>query len=190
MIESTASGLPRSSGGNVGQMLDLAHDVVAEVADETAVQRRQLGQHRRSVVREHRLDRGEHTAIERDAVGQRLIDLDSSVPPNERRDRPPADERPAPPALVLDRLEQEAGLVADDAQEPGDRGRQIAQHLAPHGHHRVIARERVEISPRGLRAHGEVDVENARKKQENSPVWQAPLPCCSTTNNSTSPSQS
>ena len=47
----TASGRWRSSGGHVGQPLDLADHVVAEVAHQPAVQRRQLGDHRRPVRR-------------------------------------------------------------------------------------------------------------------------------------------
>ena len=43
MTDSTASGWPEVVGGDVGQALDLAHHVVAEVADQAAVQRRQLG---------------------------------------------------------------------------------------------------------------------------------------------------
>ena len=48
------------------QMLDLAHDVVAEIADEAAVQRRQIGHRWRAVGGEHPLDRCEHTLISRE----------------------------------------------------------------------------------------------------------------------------
>ena len=44
-------GVAEVVGRDVGQALDLAHDVVAEVADEAAVQRRQVGQAGRPVAR-------------------------------------------------------------------------------------------------------------------------------------------
>ena len=42
----TASGSPRSSVGHVREVLDLTHDVVAQVAHDPALQRRQVGQQR------------------------------------------------------------------------------------------------------------------------------------------------
>ena len=54
----------------VGQALDLAHDVVAEVADQPAVHRRQPVEGRRAVHGQQRLERAEHALVEGDAVGQ------------------------------------------------------------------------------------------------------------------------
>ena len=50
-------------GRDVGEALDLAHDVVAEVADDATVERRQLVELRRTVVREQRLDRRERAGV-------------------------------------------------------------------------------------------------------------------------------
>ena len=50
---------------HVREPLDLAHDVVAEVADDATVERRQLGEARRAVAREQRLERGERALVER-----------------------------------------------------------------------------------------------------------------------------
>ena len=65
----TASGQPTGIGRHVGQALHLAHDVVAEVADDAAVERRERVELRRPVVREQRLDRGERAGVGGDAVG-------------------------------------------------------------------------------------------------------------------------
>ena len=46
MTDEDGVGIAEVVGGDVREVLDLADDVVAEVADEPAVQRRQLGQHR------------------------------------------------------------------------------------------------------------------------------------------------
>ena len=56
-------GRPSWSWRYVGQSLDLADDVVAEVADEPAVHRWQFVDDRRAVRREHRLDRGEDSLV-------------------------------------------------------------------------------------------------------------------------------
>ena len=137
--------------GDVGQVLDLAHDVVAEVADEPAVQRRQLGQRRRPVDGEQGLDGGQDAAgrggTERRDVA---VDLDPAAAGDERGRRRPADERPAAPALaVLDRLEQEARAPSPAAQpaEGGDRRDQVGEQLAPHGHDGVVAGQGAELVP-------------------------------------------
>ena len=148
--------------------------------------------------REQRLDRGEHALVERDrrrAASPSTVDRAAAG--DERGRGSPADERPAAPALaVLDRLEQEAGLVA--AAQPGERGDrrdQVGQQLAPHRHDGVARAARaVELVARsGSARHGgrrRLARRRPRKKHEYSPVWQAPLPSCSTTNSSVSPSQS
>ena len=146
MTDSTASGQALVVGGHVGQVLDLADDVVAEVADEPAVQRRQVGEARRPVAGQERLDRGEHALVERDRVGHGAVDGDVEAAGREGRGGPAADERPAAPALaVLDRLEQEAGLVVPaEAGEGGDRRDQVGQQLAPHRDDGVLRGEGVE----------------------------------------------
>ena len=182
---------------DVRQVLDLAHDVVPEVADDAAVERWQLSEARRAVPAQQRLDRRERAAIERDAGRDRAERLDLVAPHDEREGRVPPDEREAAPVLtVLDRLEQEAVAVADELDERGHRRLEVGQHLAPDRDDGVLARQRAELPERRLddgKAHtgpGSAPSPNARKKQLRSPVWQAPRPTCSTTNRSTSMSQS
>ena len=69
-------GQPEVVVRHVGQALDLAHDVVAEVADDATVERRQLGELRRAVRREQRLERGERTLVGGHARGRRAVELD------------------------------------------------------------------------------------------------------------------
>ena len=84
-------------------------------------------------------------------VGERAGDLHVEAPGGERGQRVAADERPpAPPGLaVLDRLEQEAGAVADQPVVGGDGGGQVGEQLAPHGDDRVGARQRAEVVEAG-----------------------------------------
>jgi hypothetical protein len=51
---------------------------------------------------------------------------------------------------VVDGLEEEAGTVTDDAEEAGDRRRQVGQHLAPHRHDGVVAGEGSELVAAGV----------------------------------------
>ena len=123
-------------------------------------------------------------------VGQRALDGEASAARDQRRRGVATDEREAaPPLAVLDRLEQEARAVADDAQERGDRRDEVGQHLAPHGHDRVLAGEHPELVARRTSSSSRA-ASARRKKHVCSPVWHAPLPSCSTTNSSVSPSQS
>ncbi len=171
---------------HAGQMLDLAHDVVAEVTDEPAVQRGQVGHRRRAVRGEHSLDGAQDALISGHLGGQITGDLDAIAPRDERRGRPAPHEREAAPALaVLDRLEHEPGPVADELCERRDRRLEISEQLRPDGDDGVVAREPLELGPVRSDVHP-----NARKKQECSPVWHAPPPSCSTTNRRVSPSQS
>jgi hypothetical protein len=91
---------------HVGQPLDLADDVVAEKADDTAVQRWQLGHRRRAIRRQQRVERGEHAAIEWHRRRDHPVDHDAAVAHHERGRRVAPDEgEAAPPFGVLDRLE-------------------------------------------------------------------------------------
>ena len=131
--------------GDVRQALDLANDVVAEEADDPAVQRREVRERRAAQLRAQRLDGGEGAAVGRDRDGQGALDVDVAAPHDERRHRVAADEAPAAPALVVDRLEQEAGAVADHPQEAGDRCREIGEDVAPDGNDDVVAGEGAEL---------------------------------------------
>ena len=57
-------GEPQVVGRDVGEPLDFAHDVVAEVADHAAVERRQLVEAGRPVHAEERLQRRERALVE------------------------------------------------------------------------------------------------------------------------------
>ena len=114
MTDSTASGSPSVVGRDVGQALDLAHDVVAEVADDAAVERRQLGDARRAVV-PRAAPRARRARPGRS--GRRAAACPSNstaLPAHDQRERGiAAEEREPAPALgVLDRLEQERRRVA------------------------------------------------------------------------------
>ena len=63
-------GLAEVVGRDVGQVLDLAHHVVAEVADQAGVQRRQVGEVRRVDGVEDGLERGQHAVVAGDAAAR------------------------------------------------------------------------------------------------------------------------
>ena len=123
-------------------MLDLTHDVVAEVTHHPALQRRQVGDDRRAIGGDQRIERGEHALIERNIGRQRrAAERDATVAQFERRDRVATNEAVARPALaVLDGFEQEALTIADQLEVCGYRGFKVAQHFRPHRHHRVVGR--------------------------------------------------
>ena len=142
-------------GGHVGQPLDLADHVVAEVAHHAAVQRRQLGEHRRPVGREEVLERGEDAR--RRAARRSGSSPSTSTRPSrstQRGDRVAPDEgEPAPALAVLDRLEQEARRVADELGVGRDRRLEVGEQLGPHRHDRVLAGERAELVPARPQPH-------------------------------------
>ena len=102
----------------------------------------------------------------------------------ERRRRVAADEREAAPSLaVLDRLEQEAGAVADELGVRRDRRLEVGEQLGPDRHDGVLARQGAELVARRsdaepVHAAGRsgVDAEAAEEARVRSPVWQAPCP--------------
>ncbi len=206
MTDSTASGWPRSSGGTFGQVLDLAHDVVAEVADEPGVQGGQVGQLRGVEGVEGGLEGGQHAGRPAHPAPGGGVEVEGALgahPAALRRhggQRAASDERVAPPPLAaLDRLEEEAGaaVAADDAEEGGDRGDGVGHELAPDRHQAVLGGQGAEPVEAGTRpaevrlAHGSATASpKARKKQLRLPVWHAPRPSWSTITSSASPSQS
>ena len=139
---------------HAGQVLDLSDDVVPEVADEPAVQRWQIGHPGRPVGGEHSLDRAEHALVARHFGSELARHLDVAISCDERRRRPPADEREPAPALgVLDRLEHEARAVADELGEGGDRRLEVGEQLGPDRDDGVVAREPVELGAVGTDVH-------------------------------------
>ena len=174
-------------GGNIGQVLDLSHHVVAEEACEATEQRGQILDLGRGVRGEELLESDEHSLIGGKVDAGVAGDRHPAVAQHEGCHWITADEgEPAPALTVLDRLEDETGIIADELHESRDRGLQIGQHLGPHRHHRVFGGEIEEGFRVGMELHGA----SGRKKQVRSPVWQAPRPCCTTPNSNVSPSQS
>ena len=139
-------------GGRLGEALDLAHHVVAEVADHAAVERGQGFDDRRAVGRQQGLHRGQHAPVPRDRVRQGSLDREGAAPPDQRGRRPAAHEGPAAPALgVLHGLEQEgpvAVLRSGQSREGGHRRRQVGQQLPPDGDHVEAGGERGELLAR------------------------------------------
>ena len=136
--------------------------------------------------REQRFERRERTLVDGHAGRQRAVDLDVLTAHDERAAGIAPEEREAAPTLgVLDRLEQEprraVDLGADELGERRHRRLEVGQHLAPDRHDGVVPGERAELvacrpdrSGAGHGLAGRSPPPNARKKQDRSPVWQAP----------------
>ena len=194
-------------GGRVGQVLDLADHVVAEVADQAGVEGREVGEVGGVEGVEDGLEGGQDPAV---PLTRPPVMASRSTGPvgghlraagGDGGQRVAADERvAAPPLAALHRLEEEPGPVGtvDDLEEGGHRGEGVGHQLAPDRHDAVLGgqgREPVGPGPDGPAGgrrpgHGHCGSPKARKKQERLPVWQAPAPSWSTTTSSTSPSQS
>ncbi len=155
--------------------------------------RGQVGHDRSAVGSDQSVEGGEHALVQWWVGAEVLaLDGDQAVAQLEGRHRVVADEAvAAPPFAVFHRLEQEAVTFTDQLQVGRDRRLEVRQHLGPHRHHRVFTGQRPELlaaGPHVQRGHRPGPKE--RKKQVYSPVWQAPLPSCSTRNRRVSPSQS
>jgi hypothetical protein len=136
---------------DVGQPLDLPYDVVAEPADDAAVEGRQVGQAGRPVAGQERLEGAEGPPILRQPGGEGsggrpvatlvaapLQPPDGAGPGDQGQRRVAPDEGVAPPPLaVLHRLEQESLPASDELEEHRDRRLEVGQHLPPHRDHRV-----------------------------------------------------
>ena len=198
--------MPEVVGRDVGQALDLAHDVVAEVADDAAVERRELG--------------------DRAAPGRRASSASSaaSAPRSvghaggrrRRRTRRGGRARPCVSAGSRPRNEnrpQRSACSTDSSRKPGGRRRpaptsftnadtgvsrsaSTSRHTGTTVWSRASARNSSRDGPdadghaRAQTGPGVAPQPKARKKQLCSPVWHAPAPSCSTTNRSASTSQS
>ena len=140
--------------GNVGQVLDLADDVVAQVADQAAVQRRQSGDLGRPIVVEQTLQRDEYALVSGYVDAEVALDAQRAVLRHECPVRAPADERPATPAVAaLHRLEQESIPVAHHAGEGRHRRGEIGEQLTPHRHDPMVGRETPELVELGEDGH-------------------------------------
>ncbi len=155
-------GLPEVVWRRVRQVLDLPDHVVAEVADEPGVQRRQVGQVRRVERAQDRLERGQDPVRAGDPAAAQGVEIE--VAPgrhvgavgHDGGQRVAADERVATPALTaFHRFEQEAARVtgADDLEEGRDRGDGVGHQLAPHRHDPVPPGECPEVVGRGGGGH-------------------------------------
>ena len=114
-------------------MLNFAHNVVADMADHSALQRWQLGHHRCAMRCQHCFEGHQKTFVARHrcrhctthshlAVDQRNFGTWSTTNKTESR----------PTFTVLDRLEQKAWLITDESQECTHGRVAICQHFGPH----------------------------------------------------------
>ena len=116
--------------GHVGEALDLAHHVVAEIPDQPAVQRRQPGAAPATGTRHHGLHRGQDPVV---GAGRPRRPVVSTCRPRavERGQRAaPHEGVAAPPLAALDGLEEEAVPLAHDVGKAGDRRQGVGDHLA------------------------------------------------------------
>ena len=100
------------------------------------------------------LERREHPLFRVDVDAEVADHLQSTVLRHQGSLRASTDERPpTPPVAVVDRLEQEPLVVADDSGECGDGGGEIRQDLGPHRHHRVVGCQSGELVEIGADPH-------------------------------------
>jgi hypothetical protein len=181
-------GLAQVVRRHVGQVLDLAHHVVAEITDESAVQRWQVGEVGRVDGVEDGLEGGQHPVVAGDSATGQFVEIERSpdrdlVALGHKGSQWVATDEgvAAPPFATLDRLEQEAAGVArpDDLQESGHRGDSVGHQLTPHRDYPVGAGQLAEaLRPRADRTvHDPADSAaspspspKARKKQVRLPV--------------------
>ena len=154
-------GQPEVVGRHVGQALDLAHDVVAEVADDAAVERRELVDVRRAVAREQRLERGERARSVGTPGGG--VPSNSTARPRATSvsagSRPRNENRPHRSACSTDSRRNPGGSSRPrpELHERRDRRLEVGEHLAPHGT-TVWSRASATNSSRdGRRRHGRVN---------------------------------
>ena len=142
-------GITRFVGGRPREPFDLPDHVVAQVADDAAVQRREGLHGRRSIGAEKRFDRGQDPPLQGDANREVALHRDPPVACNQRRGRAPPHERPAPPPLgVLHRLEKEGaiGRVGPGQTGKGGDGRgQVGEKLPPDRDDGVAAGQRRKV---------------------------------------------
>ena len=145
-------------------MLDLAHDVVAEVADEPAVQRRQVGQRGRAVVREQLLDRRQHAPIGGTSSAAACRDLDPAVAGDERgrRARPTNENRLQRSPCSTD-SSRKPGLVADERAKAATGVVEVGEQLAPHRDDGVVGGRARGTRRRGSGAHRRHAAERAEE---------------------------
>ena len=162
---------------DVRQVLDLSDDVVPEVADQAAVQRRQLRQVGRVHRGQDRLQGGQHPLRSGDSSRTQGVEVEITTGVDLRAVRHDGgqwvstDEGVPPPALSsLDGLEQEPAGVpkAYDLHERGHRGDGVGHDLSPHGHDAVVKRQ--PAKPLGARPGG------LGHEGEGSPALATPSP--------------
>ena len=138
----------------VRQVLHLADHVVAEIADDSGVQRRQPGKRRRPEPVQDHVQRLQHPRLGGKRPQVVAGHLQPAAVGNDPGARTAPHEGEAAPAIaVLGGLQQEAGFVPDDAGKGRHRCDQVGQQLPPHGHYPVTRRERAEFLPARSGAH-------------------------------------
>ena len=103
---------------------------------------------------EQTLERREHPLFRVDIDAEVTDHLQPAILRDQRSLRATADERPAaPPVAVVDRLEQEPLVVADDSGECGDGCGEIRKDFGPDRYHRVVGRQSGELVEVGADPH-------------------------------------
>ena len=191
-------------GRHVGQALDLAHDVVAEVADDAAVERRELGEASARGTRASSASSAASAPWSAGTPGGGVAGRTRRARPRTTSvsagSRPRNENRPQRSACSTDSSRNPADRLAapDELHERRDGRLEVGEDLAPDRHDGVLAGERdgTRRATAGRRRRslrrgpGAAPLPKARKKQLCSPVWHAPRPSCSTTKSRTSTSQS
>jgi hypothetical protein len=138
-------------GRRIREALELAHAVVADVADGAAVEAREVPELGGAAGREEAAHVGQRRLAVARPRRRGALDPHAPVPGLDGGEGVAADEGVTGPALsALDALQQEG--VARSGAEPAERahGRVvIGEHRARHGDDRVAAREGVELCALG-----------------------------------------
>ena len=120
--------------GYVGEFLDLADDVVAKVTNQATVHGWQFLDSWRAVRLEDDIDRSQDALVARHVDAQITIDLDGVAGCGQRCSGSAAHKGKSTPAFtVLDRLEDETWLIADQAGERCDWRGQVSDQFSPYG---------------------------------------------------------
>ena len=139
---------------HVGETLDFAHHVVAEIPDQSPVQRGEPGERRRLEPRHQGLHRGQDAVVGA-LQPEPALRLDAPAARRERGQRAPSHERvAAPPLAALDGLEEEAVPLPHDVGEAGDGRQGVGDHLTRDGHDPMVPGQRGEFGGVGAEVQG------------------------------------
>jgi hypothetical protein len=141
-------------GRRLGQALDRAHQVVCEIADESAAERLEARRGREPKAREHAGETVERVTFDRALSAATLAHDQAAVLRTQRQQRIGAENAVASPTLAaLDALQEKAVAAAVELQERRDRCVEIGGDLPIHGDRIGPARQAAELVEVGLQAH-------------------------------------